>query len=80
MLGSERILAHKPMDHFKNNQDYIRDFPEVKITLERVVASVYLRTFIKIVVDGCRRYRLSLKARSLFPPALDNALWRAKTI
>lgn len=77
---SERILAHKAMDHFKNNQDYIRGFPGVKITLEGVVASVYLGTLIKIVFDGCRRYRLPLKVGSLFPPASDNALWRAKTI
>lgn len=80
MLGYEWILAHKPMDHFKNNQDYIRDFPEVKITLEGVMASVYLGTFIKIVFDGCRRYRLTLKVNSLFPPASDNKLWRTKTI
>lgn len=33
MLNSERILAHKPMDHFKYNQDSIRGFPEVKIAL-----------------------------------------------
>lgn len=79
-MSSEKILAHKPMDHFKNNQDYIRDFPKVKIALGGVVASVYLGTFIKIVFDGCRRYMLPLKVKSLFPPASDNTLWRRKTI
>ena len=79
--NSERILAHRAMDHFlKKNQDYIRGFPGVKITLEGVVASVYLGTLIKIAFDGCRRYRLPLKVWSLFPPVSDSAVWRAKTI
>lgn len=70
MLASERILAYKPIDHFKNNQDYIGDFPEVKITLGGVVASVYLGTYIKIIFDGCRRCRLPLKVKSLFSPSI----------
>lgn len=70
MLASEKILAYKPIDHLKNNQDFIGDFPEAKITLGGVVTSVYLGTYVKIVFDGCRRYRLPLKVKSLFPPRI----------
>ena len=63
-LVSERILGLsgcKPNDISKNNQDYIRDFSKVRIALGVEITYVSLEKYIRILCDGCRGNRLSLK-------------------
>lgn len=62
--ASERILelsGCKPNDISKNNQDRIRDFSKVRTTLEVEITCISLEKFIRILWDGCRWYRFSLK-------------------
>lgn len=53
-----------PNDISKNTQDYIRDFPKVKITLEVEMTYVSLEQFIRILYDERRGYSFSLKGKA----------------
>lgn len=62
--GSERILelsGLKPNDMSKNNQDYIRAFPKVKVTFKVGMTDVSSEKFIRILCDGCGGHSFSLK-------------------